>query len=217
MNNIVSFNFNANSYNRDDYRTRLMGTSDCNVFIPFFSLFAHDLLIFESQRDLRILEYSIPGTPQHYNSERQYARMGMHLKSGQQPKRYNYKLRGVDHFICMHRGLLYKDDMILMCLGIKTDYVMNTPIEEISSRPDITQFSLFISNEFDNNPLYKNIRKKIDSMYVEPCRVQGIDIVLTSRINNWLFSNNFVQPKFKSVTDMVKHLQEEVPMTLLTE
>ncbi len=218
-NRLVSFNFNPGYYDRNLYRTRLMGTSDCNVFIPVYALFAHDMLVFdgEGMEGIRVLEYSLPGLPSVHENQRQYARMNTHLRQGQRPMRYNFKLRGVDHFICMHKGLLYKEDDVLMCLGIDRDYVMETPIAEIAENLDTTKLTLFIANEFDNNDTYKNIRKKIGSMYIDECKSIGVDIVMTSRINNWLFKNNFKEPKFKNVMGMMKHLKEEVPMTLLTE
>lgn len=216
MNNLVSFNFNPNIYNSLEYRTRLMGTSDCNMFIPFYSLFAHDMLAFEDN-DVRILEYSLPGLPNANQVQRQYARMKGHLIRGQNPSRYSFKLRGTDHHISMHRGLLYDGEKVLMCLGIDTNYILTTPMETISDSPDITKFSLFINNDFDTDARLKNIRKKVEEMYIKPLKTQGIDVVQTCRINNWLFKNNFEAPKFKNVMQMMKHLQEEVPKTLLIE
>ena len=193
-----------------------MGTSDCNMFIPFYSLFAHDLLVFE-ETGTRVLEYSLPGNTQANSAVRQYAQMTNSLKGTYAPKRYKYKLRGVDHYVNMHRGLLYKGDIVYLCLGVQANYVLNTPIENIESNPDVTKFTLFINNEFDNSPELKNIRKKVQQMYIDPLKQQGIDIVQTSRVNNWLFGNNYSQPKFRNVVQMMKHLQEEVPKTLLTQ
>lgn len=215
MSNLVIINPRINRhYNEHLYRTRVIGTSDCNGFIPLYSLFAHELMVFG---DTRVLEYKLPSEPPFHLYERQYDRLNRDLRTSDIPKRYKFKLSGTEHFICMNRGLLYKDEEILLCLGIKTDYVMSTPIEEIRDNIDTTKLTLFISKEFEDNPTYKNIRRKMDSMYIADVKNQGIDIVFTSRIKNWLFNNNFKQPKFKNVMQLMQHLEQEVPMTLITE
>ena len=44
------------------------------------------------------------------------------------------------------------------------------------------------SQEFDN-PIYKNVKKKIDLEYLSRIRQLNIDIIETSKINNWIFKN----------------------------
>jgi hypothetical protein len=51
-------------------------------------------------------------------------------------------------------------------------------------------------------------------MYIDPLKNLGMDVVQTSRINEWLFQNNYEEPKFKNVTQLMKHLQEDVPKML---
>ena len=74
--------------------------------------------------------------------------------------------------------------------------------------------TVFISNLIDD-PLYKNIKKKLNDLYIDIAKQVGLDIVTTSRINNWLFKNNVKPLKFKTVMQMNKHLKEEVPQRIL--
>jgi hypothetical protein len=213
MRNLISFQFNSNQYNPMHYRTRLMGTSDCNMFVPFYSLFAHELVEFE-ESGVRLIEYSLPGDANPNTYVRQYAHLLNTISTTGQPIRYNYKLRGRDMYVNLHRGIIYKGDIVYVCLGINSEYIINTPISEIESNPDITKFTLFINNAFDTTTELKNIRKKVGEMYIDPLKNLGMDVVQTSRINEWLFQNNYEEPKFKNVTQLMKHLQEDVPKML---
>lgn len=215
MNDLVSFTHHSSHYREMDYRTDLMGTSDCNKFVPFYSLFAHNMLVFEDIPDLRVLEYNIPASTSRWGVSRQYANMFQHLKNATVPRIYSFRLAGIDHSINMHRGILYKDNTIYVCLGIDTEYVLNTPISQIQENPDNTKFSLFINNEFESVGILKNIRKKVNNEYVSKFKENNVDIIYTSRIENWLFNNNFHEPSFSTVTGLMQHLQEEVPRTLL--
>src|SRR5690606_15141293 len=109
MRDLVSFQFNNNSYNANHYKTRLIGTSDCNMFVPFFSLFAHELVEFE-ENDIRLIEYALPGEPLSHMGIRQYSQLINTLSNAVQPVKYNYKLSGVDKSINLHRGLIYSEE-----------------------------------------------------------------------------------------------------------
>ena len=218
LNQVVSFSspsYNNGDFNREDFKTDLIGTSDCNMFVPFYSIFGHEFITFEDN-EVKVLEYCLPNSNSLY-SVRQYDALIRLLIHTQNPQKYNFKLQEVDYDLNVHRGILYDNNKnILMCLAINSEYLLNTPIEEIASSPDINQFVLFISHEFDN-PIYKNVKKKIDLKYLSRIRQLNIDIIETNKINHWLFKNNFKQPKFKNVVEMNKHLKEEVPMNLLID
>jgi hypothetical protein len=218
LNQVISFflpTYSNGNFNRQDFKTDFVGTSDCNIFVPFYSVFGHELILFE-EIDKKVLEYCLPIANSDH-SVRQYEALIRLLRISQNPHKYYFKLQGIDHVINVHRGILYDNDKnILMCLSINSEYLLNTPVEEIAAKPDINQFVLFISHEF-NAPKYKNVKKKIDLEYLSKIRQLNIDIIETSKINHWLFKNNFKQPKFKSVIEMNKHLKEEVPMNLLAD
>lgn len=221
LNQVVSFtlpSYNNGNFNREDFKTDLVGTSDCNMFVPFFSIFGHELITFEDNEEIKVLEYCLPNAnATAIYGIRQYDALIRALVQRQNPQKYYFKLQGVDYDLNVHRGILYDNNKnILMCLAVNTEYLLNTPLEEIARNPDINQFVLFLSQEFDN-PIYKNVKKKIDLEYLSRIRQLNIDIIETSKINHWLFKNNFKQPKFKNVIEMNKHLKEEVPMNLLTD
>jgi len=198
----------------EDFRTGLIGTSDCNTFIPIIALMNHTLLEFE---DTKVIEYSMPISSHVYSATRQYNTLLDGLVRASRPVKFDYRLQGVSHTLYAHRGVLYSQDgKILMCLAVDRDYGFTIPISE--SEPNIemdtTKFLLFMTSDFDA-PEYKNVKKKLESLYVEKCKAHNIDIVYTSRVEQWLFKNNFKVPAFKSVIEMNKHLKEEVPKNLL--
>lgn len=216
MRNLISFNYSEYEFSEEDYKTKLRGTSDCNSYMPFFGVFAHTR--YEFKKNQNVYEWSLPTVPSLNRRERQYSRLNITLRRGGSPKNYIYKIRGEEYTIQIHRGVIYSGNTILMCLGVNPNYIFNSSLANLQASPaDSNEFSLFINNEFESNPIYKNIYKKVSLLYIKELREKGVDVVYTSRINSWLFKNNFVKPKFKKVTDMMKHLKEEVPKILLTE
>jgi len=215
---IISFylpTYQNGKFNEEDFNTDVVGTSDCNVFIPFYSIFGHESILFE-KINKRVLEYRLPISKSNYVI-RQYTDLISYLRSNVCLSKFLFKSQDIEHAIYIHRGILYDENKnILMCLAINSEYFLNTKIEEIELMPDINQFVLFISHEF-NKIKYKNVRKKIDLEYLSFVRQLNIDIIETNKINQWLFKNNFKQPKFKNVIEMNKHLKEEIPMYLLID
>lgn len=201
------------TYQRNLFRSSTIGTSDCNNFIPFYSIFAHDLLIFEETGD-KVVEYLLPSTPPLHSYVRSYSDFFAHLNRTNYPLRYNFRYAREPHTIYFFRGLLFRDDTVYMCLGIDTEYVMSTPIEQLRNNLDVTKLTLFISNDFESVPEFKNLLKKVQIEYIDKLKELGVDIVYTSRINSWLYRNNYKEPQFRSVTKMKKHL-EEIPNLLL--
>lgn len=202
------------TYNESSYRTGITGTSDCNEYIPIYAISNHKLLTFEP--DFKVMEYNMPSSEiPRYSSVRTYADLVYQLKEARHPVIYNFKLAGINHNINIDRGILYDNSgNVLMCLGINKDYLFSITSETLKTSPDYTKFVIFISSNFDN-PTYKNIKKKVTELYIDIAKEIGLDIVTTSRINNWLFKNNVKPLKFKSISEMNKHLKDEVPRRIL--
>ena len=203
------------NYAEINYRTRITGTSDCNEYIPVYAISNHKLLVFKDS-NAKVMEYNMPiNDIQGYNYVRTYAHMISKIKDARNPCKYNFKVAGVDHNLNLDRGIVYDNNgNILMCLAINKDYLFSLDSEVLKTNPDYTQFVIFISNLLDN-PLYKNIKKKLNELYIDIAKQTGLDIVTTSRINNWLFKNNTKPLKFKNIIQMNKHLKEEVPKRIL--
>ena len=203
------------NYAENNYRTRITGTSDCNEYIPVYAISNHKLLVFKDS-NTRVMEYSMPiNDIQDYNYVRTYSDLIIKIKYATNPYKYNFKVAGVNHNLNLDRGMVYDNNgNILMCLAINKDYLFSLDSEVLKTNPDYTQFVIFISNLLDD-PLYKNIKKKLNELYIDIAKQVGLDIVTTSRINNWLFKNNVKPLKFKTVVQMNKHLKEEVPKRIL--
>lgn len=203
------------NYTENNYRTRITGTSDCNEYIPVYAISSHTLLTFKDS-DIKVMEYNMPTSEiQSYNYVRTYLDLIQRIKASSGPCRYNFKLAGNNHNLNVDRGIVYDNDgNVLLCLAINRDYLFNVDPDVLKTNPDYTQFVVFISNLLDN-PTYKNIKKKLNELYIDVAKQVGLDIITTSRINNWLFKNNVKPLKFKTVIQMNKHLKEEVPKRIL--
>lgn len=203
------------NYVENNYRTRITGTSDCNKYIPVYAISSHTLLTFKDS-DIKVMEYNMPIFEiQSYNYIRTYSDLIRRIEDSRGPCKYNFKLTGNNHNLNVDRGIVYDNDgNVLLCLAINKDYLFNVDSDVLKTNPDYTQFVVFISNLLDE-PIYKNIKKKLNELYIDVAKQVGLDIVTTSRINNWLFKNNVKPLKFKTVIQMNKHLKEEVPKRIL--
>lgn len=203
------------NYVENNYRTRITGTSDCNEYIPVYAISSHTLLTFKDS-DIKVMEYNMPIFEiQSYNCIRTYSDLIRRIEDSRGPRKYNFKLAGNNHNLNVDRGIVYDNDgNVLLCLAINRDYLFNVDPDVLKTNPDYTQFVVFISNLLDE-PIYKNIKKKLNELYIDVAKQVGLDIVTTSRINSWLFKNNVKPLKFKTVIQMNKHLKEEVPKRIL--
>ena len=209
-------NFNPRFYNsRNTFDTSIIGTSDCNNYIPIFSIGNHNLIEFED--NTKVLEYTMPITDNDSGrASRQYAGLFNHLKVGVGILKYTLVINSVEHIFYVVRGAMYDPEgNFLMSLTINSEYLLNTPLLEIISSTNPKMFTLFISPNFVTNPIYKNVYKKFGLEWYPICREVGIDIIETKEIKDWTFINNFRVPHFKTVTKLKKHLKE-VPSILIT-
>lgn len=215
MRNVLDFSYGTSDYRQTDYTTGLIGTSDCNMFVPFYAVFAHQLLSLQ-EGQVQVMEYQVPSDVSvgRSRTDRQYAVLLNNLRNARRPKKYAYMLAGLEHTFDYHKGFIAKEGRVLMCLGINSEYIMETPFTEIQDNPDISKFTLFISNAFEEDETLKNIRKRVNTEYIADCKAVGIDIMYTSRIEEWLYSNNYTAPNFANVVEMMQHLKE-VPASLL--
>lgn len=196
------------------FETNLIGTSDCNLFVPLYSLLGHTLLTFPG--DVKVLEYSLPGTTSYY-AGRQYSRVISELIQGIYIARFPFRILGEEHEVFIFRGIIYDEDQnILMSLSVESEYVVNTPYEDICENADPNKFVLFVSSTF-REPKYKNLLKKIETLYINPLKEMGVDVIETSKINYWLFKNNFEKPKFKSLKELNNHLKEDISKLVFKE
>ena len=204
-----------NTYIEDNFRTPIVGTSDCNEFIPVYAIANHKLLIFKDL-DVKVMKYSMPSIDLIGSRIlRNYNDMYNHLKNSNVTIKYSFKVAGVPTHVYLIRGMVYDSlGNILMCLAINKDYLFNISADTLKTTTDATKFVLFLSNLLDDE-MYKNFRKKLTELYIDPAKNLGIDVINTSRATNWLFKNNVKELKFKTVVAMNKHLKDELPKKVL--
>lgn len=219
LNRIFFFNmpsWRSSGFARDDFDADIIGTSDCNKYIPTYAIYGHVGHVFEHKttgEEKTVLEYSLPKGLQY--GSRRYDTLFGTLQNGISIKKFVFRLGGEEHSVNCFRGVIYNDERdILLCLGIDPEYAINTPTAELEREIDETQLVLFVSEKLQQ-PRYKNLRKKLETEYIEVAKSKGIDVIYTNRINNWLFKNNFKPPKFRSVIEMNKHLTEDIPIEFI--
>lgn len=194
------------------------GTSDCNQYVPLHAIGAHELLVFDE--GIRVMEYrtvEITSNPMQSFITR-YDQLISYLQASTYGVSFKYTVAGDPYYVRVSHGLI--TDMngeILLCIGLNTDYIMNTDLNIIRVDPKLDKCAVFISTEFVTNPIYKNLRKKLDLMYVVECVSLGMDVIQTEKIDKWLYRNNFSGVKFKTVAAQQKFLKEEVLQEMLKE
>ena len=197
------------------FKGNKVGTSDCNQYIPLVNLTAHELLDIEGTR---VLEYRTPTLLSKYqnNAYSQYRQVSIALLNSNNLIAFKYLLGGIPQYVFLAKGVLMSEEgEILMCLGLSSEYLLSTTMDVIRLSPNVDKCIIFMSNEYCTNPKYKNLKKKLDALYVGPCVELGMDIIQTNSIDKWLFKNNFTGTKFKNVMQQQKYLKEELPEIML--
>ena len=204
---IISFRgLGYNTYNKETYATGVTGTSDCNDYIPVFALWKHLFLKIENT-EIGIMEYTLP-IASIAQPLRNYIRMVQILIYGtSSPLRGVFKLAGENQYVNLERGLVYNDQgEILMCLAINKEYLLSVSRSELESGvAPSTAFLLFTTDALDRG-VYKTFKKKLQEHYIGLAQSLKIDIVRTSRVNEWLFKNNVEKKEFKSIQEMKEHV-----------
>ena len=192
------------------------GTSDCNQFVPLHSVQAHNLL--ELVNGVRVMEYTTATITRgnEANAYSRYDQLLTLLTRGDQVTCFRYLLGGVPQYVYSMKGILMDEEgEVLMCIGLESNYVLNTDIDIIRLTPDKEKCVIFFSNDYCNNPKYKNLKKKLDTTYISFCIELGMDIIQTEKIDKWLYKNNFTGTKFKTVVAQMRFLKDEVPSMII--
>lgn len=213
MSEIINYELpNSISYNKTQFETATIGTSDCNMFIPLYASYFCDVIQFPSGD--RILQYAKPINA--IGGSRRYVDMFYHLKVGIFSTSFYFRKAGIQYEVYYNRGIVYDADHIYLCLAVNTEYLLNTDPEEIKSNPDPRKHLLFINNAIYAEHL-TNVRRKLENEYIDVAKSEGIDIIYTNRLEEWLYSNNYETPTFSTIDDLNKHLKEEIPVLLFEE
>jgi len=208
----------TNSTYLTHFRGSKTGTSDCNFYVPLHAIMAHELLTFDV--GIRVMEYKTCSIPIDYQRScfSRYDAFLSILLNGTYAGSFKYSVAGEICYVIVQRGIILNTEgEILMCLALDRDYVMNTDTNTIRNNPDAKKGAVFISNDYVNNPKYKNLKKKIDAIYVAECLALGMDVIQTEKIDKWLYKNNFSAMKFKTVAAQQKFLKEDVPKEMIKE
>lgn len=201
------------SLNPLTFETYTIGSSDCNQYLPYYCIYAHTLLSFET---ISVIEYKFPIAPNRYSYTRKYSDLFSWLEYTSIPMQYRFKVGDVEHRLNVFKGMIYDEDgEILLCQTVDSDYLMNTSMNDIIANPNVRAFKLILSNKLETNEIYKNVRKKIELEVQSRFKSSNMDIILTNNVNDLVFKNNYTPPVFTDIVESMDYLNEEIPKLML--
>jgi len=193
-----------------DGNTLIIGTTDASEYYPFYSLFNSSnngnpsteivdniFLYYKHKNPIKV---------RHYYDINTYSQLFSSMKSDARISVFRFILDGRYYKIASSRGYLSdKDDNILLIL------CTNSRSVNAEGEIDTQNLKLFVSTEFQDNEIYKNIYKRVYREYIQYCYVNNIDVVFSTseKIEEQVFNNNF-ELKFNNLTELKEHLNNEV-------
>lgn len=215
-NNLISYEklpLVGDKYDETNFGSKI-GTSDCNEYMPFYSILNHQLLDVNNNI---IIEYGKPTYRLSGGYSRTYTELFNDLIGiNYSGKTYQFTIGGVGHSIGYNRHVIFDNtNKILCCLAVKSSALLNNRFSELQENQNPDDYILLVNNDLISNPIYKNVGKKINNEYISRFKTSNIDIVYTNNVDKWVFKNNFRQPTHSNMPAMLRHLNEEVPEILI--
>ena len=181
------------------------GFSHKNDYIPLYSAWVNKGIY-----NRNMIHYSIPFSQEHLlNNGRSYNRYSdlySILETNGLPRRF--QTSSMDKPLYIMRGLIFELDednkpTVHFLVAVKSEYIFSID----RSNPDLSMFSMFISNEFIKGDSYKNVYKKIRKDFIEEHQLKGIDTIVTNDINKWCYKNDLDIPSFSTIAEMKEYLK----------
>lgn len=199
----------------------LIGHSDCNYYMPYHSIFYHNIL---KKGDIEIIEYFLPLIKQIFTITRAYNKLVELFVSNPYDNysRFHFKdVNKIQYNVDILSGMLMFQDKIIACLAVDTDYLLSIKpfdIKKNSIELDNSKLALFVHSSLYTEPLLKNLVKKFETLYVNKVLLEGVQIIKTiTPLEKVLYGNNFKMPKFKTVEESNKFLKECITNKYLYE
>lgn len=181
------------------------GTNLSNRFVPIYSIGGRE-------------ELSDENSYLFYKPQNKYASAGVNTYDD-----LLYKL--VDPNMYFH-VYAFKSGGISQRAYVGTGYMADANTDDIllclcsdgydEKNYDISKMRLYLSNEFVNGDVYKNVYKRVNSEYIVPLQEEGVEVIIKSAvaIDNELF-NAVPSPKFESI-DKLDEFYSEMQELLAT-
>jgi len=126
------------------------------------------------------------------------------------------------------KGVIYDDENnILLSLSIETQFIVDALVNDTYNWSSLFEanrnfvgyepFIMFVSTEFANDKKFAVLYRRIKKIYLDFCFEKGIEmrLISSSKIEKNTFTNN-LKIKFNSLTELNRHLTEEVKHLLQT-
>lgn len=193
-----------------------VGTTFNNDYFPLYSQFNNKNITDD------VFMYYKPklSIRSQYNISK-YDRLFKKLNYSMNFHKYRFDFNKEQECISLLKGYIVdSNNNILLMVGINKYFDNNlqdaliTELEEnrvVVKDENYSKFKLFISTEFINNPMYSNIWKKLNSVYVQEYYKKNIPVEFTTsdKIDEMFFGNEF-KVKFDSITKLSEHLNNDV-------
>lgn len=207
---LKSLNFSNSFLYETEEEDSIEHLSTHNRFIPFYTLFNSKVY---KVRDKKVILY---GRLFDFNNSYDTLtknRFLSHLLHKRGLKfAYSYKIKistneePIEEFESIVVGKGYVLDSYgipLLMLGVESDYINEIDIE----KPITSKFKLFIDEERLLKVRHKKIYSLIKNNYLPLIKEDGIDIISTKNMNEWLYKPKPMLPHFETLEERVEYLK----------
>jgi len=184
----------------------LNGLSDENDYVPIFATTVN-----KGVYGGKIIHYGVPQYTVHYSGRNSpYNTLLLFFKN--YSILYPFKTRSMVNPIYAMKGLIVSGfdtnnvPIIEMMVVFKPSYIKD--YRRKNDSPDLSQFALLINRDFKFKPELKTVYNKINKEIIDPMSLAGVDIIITKDIIGKTFNNNLKVPKFDTIEDFSKYLNE---------
>ena len=202
----------------------VIGITDCNEYFPVYVVFSHSMYRYnvnnygESLSEQIVDDSYLYHKPYllekgRYADGSQYSDLFRFIDTIDVSS-YTFKFEDEHHFLTCSKGYLADSDgNILMILCTKGFDIFTDDINQDVLNNNMTV--LFISTELINNPIYKNVYKKLQSEYIQECHEKEVEVIYTTskKIEERVYGNGF-KVEFNSLTELDEHLKGDVGSNL---
>lgn len=185
----------------------LDATSDCNEYIPFYSIRVN-----KGVYNGKLIHYSLLndmyGT-EGRNMVNTYPKLYGALVRNELP--ITFKTRAMTYKVRASKGAIWEETefgvKILFLFAMRSDYITSLRADKENGTIDNSKFAVIISRDFMTNPKYRNLYKKIYNDRILREMESGIEVIITNDIAKRCYSNDRPKVKFRNMSELRAYLE----------
>lgn len=184
----------------------VIGSTSANFYTPVYAIHPNKVMSYVIND---VYTYNKPyNTAKNLGAElNTYSSLFESLREVIVPRTYVFGYKENDYILNCLKGYLSDSDDNILLLLCSNDYKSCFNDDNTIAKEKLT---LFVSQELLNNEIYKNLLRKLNSEFIDPCHAMGIDVTYTNseRIENHVYKNEF-KVEYSSLTDLHEHLNTQ--------